>query len=213
MDASRIKIVCNEVGVFRYLAILSSTSRARVPSSRFDGIDMEAYRLKVKVSEHEFDATGPIDAVQSQFAAFTALIVSVMKIEPPFAASVAQEPPNEHIPVSVEKVVMRLEGRMVSLTIRGRSLDDDTLLVLLGQKLLRNNDAVTGGEITTGLRLSGRVFRRVNYELDKMTMRGDLITMGTGRARRYRLTNQGLVKAHSLARSLAESPQKGVTRI
>src|SRR5258705_11162724 len=106
---------------------------------------MEAYRLKVKVNEHEFDATGPIDAVQSQFAAFTALIVSVMKIEPPFAASVAQAAPSEQVPVSVEKVVMRLEGRMVSLTMRGRSLEDDLLLLLLGQKLLRHTDAVTAG--------------------------------------------------------------------
>ncbi len=165
---------------------------------------METYRLKVKVSEHEFDAAGPIDAIQAQFAAFTALIVSVMKIAPLDTPSVAQTATTEQTPANVEKIVMRQEGRMVSLTMRGRSLEDDLLLVLLGQKLLRNNDAVTGGEITTGLRLSGRVIGRVNHELDKMTETGNLITMGTGRARRYRLTNQGLVKAQGLARSLAE---------
>jgi hypothetical protein len=126
----------------------------------------------------------------------------------------AQTAATEHKPaggaVSAEEIIMRQEGRMVSLTKRGRSLEDDVLLVLFGQKLLRNNDAVTGGEITTGLRLSGRVVRRVNYELDKMTTTGDVITMGTGRARRYRLTNQGLVKAQGLARSLvAISAQDG----
>ena len=61
---------------------------------------------------------------------------------------------------------MRHEGRMVSLTKRGGSLERDVLLVLLGQKLLRKN-------------------------------------VGTGRARRYRLTNQGLMKAQGVAQSLA----------
>ena len=168
---------------------------------------METYRLKMKVGEHEFDATGPTDVVQAQFATFTALIASVMKIVPPHISSVAQTATTEHKPaggaVNVEKIIMRPEGRMVSLTRRGGSLEDDVLLVLLGQKLLRNNDTVTGSELTTGLRLSGRVVGRVNYELDKMTAAGNVITMGTGRARRYRLTNQGLVKAQGLARSLA----------
>jgi len=167
---------------------------------------METYRLKMKVGEHEFDATGPSDVVQAQFAAFTALIASVMKIVPLHTPSVAQTATTEHTPaggaVSPEELIMRQEGRMVSLTRRGGSLEDDLLLVLLGQKSLRNNDTVTGGEITTGLRLSGRVVGRVNYLIDKMTAAGDVITMGTGRARRYRLTNQGLVKAQGLARAL-----------
>jgi hypothetical protein len=175
---------------------------------------METYRLKMKVGEHEFDATGPTDAVQAQFTTFTALIASVMKIVPLHTPSVPQTATTEHKStggaVSVEKIIMRQEGRMVSVTRRGRSLEDDVLLVLLGQKSLRNNDTVTGGEITTGLRLSGRVVGRVNYELDKMTAAGDVITTGTGRARRYRLTNQGLVKAQGLARSLAAiSAQNG----
>ena len=84
---------------------------------------------------------------------------------------------------------------MVSLTMRGRSHREELLLVLLGQRSLRNKHAVAGNEITNGLRLSGRVIHRVDYELDKMTTAGDVVTMGKGRARRYRLTNQGLVKA------------------
>jgi hypothetical protein len=168
---------------------------------------METYRLKMKVGEHEFDAMGPTAVVQAQFAVFTALISSVMKIAPLHTPSVAQTPATEHKPaggaVSAEKIIMRHEGRMVSLTARGGSVEDDVLLVLLGQKLVRNNDSVTGGEVMTGLRLSGRVVGRVSYELDKMTMAGDVVTMGTGRARRYRLTNQGLVKAQGLARALA----------
>jgi hypothetical protein len=65
------------------------------------------------------------------------------------------------------------------------------------------NDSVTGGEILHGLRLTGRTANRVDYQLDKMTTAGDVITIGVGRARRYRLTNQGMGKARELARSLA----------
>jgi hypothetical protein len=38
--------------------------------------------------------------------------------------------------------------------------------------------------------------------LDKMTDACDVITVGTNRARRYRLTNQGFAKAQDLAMDL-----------
>jgi hypothetical protein len=98
--------------------------------------------------------------------------------------------------------IMRHEGRIVSLTARGQSLEDEILLVLLGQRKLRSNDSVSGGEILDGLRLTGRTVNRIDYQMDKMTASGDVITVGTNRARRYRMTNQGFAKAQELAMDL-----------
>ena len=40
---------------------------------------MENYRIKVKIGEHEFEADGPADAVQSQFEMFKQLIANQPK--------------------------------------------------------------------------------------------------------------------------------------
>lgn len=160
---------------------------------------MDNLRLKLKLGEHEFEAEGPPEAVQSQFAAFRQLVRP---------ADEAQTTPASPPPPQVESP-MRLEGNVVCLTRRGASLDDEILLLLLGQKLLRNNDAVSGSEITAGLNLSGRRVRRVDYHTNKMTDAGYVITLGTRRARRYRLTNQGLVKGQQLADELGNRSRTG----
>jgi hypothetical protein len=164
---------------------------------------MDVQRLKIKVGEHEFEAEGPPDAVQAQFAAFRDLIASLPTTQP---ASAAPVPPSAQAPgksgeLTLDKI-MRQEGRVVSLTARSASLEDELMLLLLGQKSLRNNDSVTGGELIDGLKLTGRTVSRVDYQLDKLTEAGDVITIGTGRARRYRLTNQGFARAQNLAMNL-----------
>lgn len=162
---------------------------------------MDAYKLKIKIGEHEFEAEGPTEVVQAQFEAFRELVSAT-----PARPASSQSTPVITTPVTNDELklerVMRHEGRVVSLTARGASVEDEIMLVLLGQKLLRDNDSVTGGEIIDGLRLTGRTMNRVDYQLDKMTDAGEVITIGTGRARRYRLTNQGLTKGRDLARSI-----------
>ena len=73
---------------------------------------------------------------------------------------------------------------------------------MLGQRNLRNSDSVSGAEILDGLRLTGRTVSRIDYQLDKMTDAGDVITVGSNRGRRYRLTNRGFAKAQELAMDL-----------
>jgi hypothetical protein len=46
---------------------------------------------------------------------------------------------------------------------------------------------------------------RIDYQIDKMTEAGNVITVGSNRARRYRLTNQGFAKAQELAMDLVET--------
>ena len=98
--------------------------------------------------------------------------------------------------------IMKLEGRVVSLTARAQSSDDEIMLVLLGQKTLRSNDAVTGAEITSGLRQSGGLDGRIDYRLNKMIEAGEVVAIGERRGRRYRLTNTGLNKAQEIARAV-----------
>jgi hypothetical protein len=162
-------------------------------------------KLKIKIGDHEFEAEGPSDVVQSQFEAFRALIELAGKTPQPSPAPSSTENPTSNALLKGELMldkIMRVEGRVVSLTVRGNALEDETLLVLLGQRKIRTNDSVSGAEIMDGLRLTGRQVRRIDYQLDKMTTSGDVITVGNGRARRYRLTNQGFAKAQELAMDL-----------
>src|SRR5438552_581863 len=154
---------------------------------------MDIYKLKIKLGEHEFDAEGPVDVVQAQFATFRELIEALPKtarqttpapinLDAPFQSTT---PPSLKGELMLDKI-MRQEGRVVSLTARGASLEDEILLLLLGQRKLKSNDSVSGGEILDGLRLTGRTVNRIDYQMDKMTEAGDVITVGTNRARRYR---------------------------
>ncbi len=53
--------------------------------------------------------------------------------------------------------IMRVDNRVVSLTIRARDAADDAVLLLLyGQKTVsRENDSVTGGEVMEGFTATG----------------------------------------------------------
>ena len=42
---------------------------------------MDAYRLKIRIGEHEFEAEGPQEAVERQFEAFKELITFLPKKE------------------------------------------------------------------------------------------------------------------------------------
>jgi len=97
---------------------------------------------------------------------------------PPIAEPSAQPRTAPSNPGSEQMLnrIMRQEGRVVSLTVRGASLEDEVLLVMLGQRILRSNESITGGEIIEGLRLTGRTVNRVDYQLDKMTTAGHVIT-------------------------------------
>ena len=167
-------------------------------------------KLKMKIGSHEFEAEGPSEIVQAQFDVFRELIAMV----PPDVAPAPRTiivPPDAPAPtptlggeLMLDKI-MRQEGRVVSLTARGATLETEIMLILLGQRKLRTNDSVSGSEIMDGLRLTGRTVNRIDYQIDKMTEMGDVITVGNGRARRYRLTNQGFAKAQELAMDLVST--------
>src|SRR5215510_12118712 len=98
---------------------------------------METTRLKLKIGEHEFEADGPAEIVQAQFMAWRELISGlpavIAKTEQASGDEKAQDPPAPRNGPAFDKI-MKQDGRFVSLTARGDSLEDELILLLLGQK-------------------------------------------------------------------------------
>ena len=171
---------------------------------------METTRIKVKIGDHEFDAEGPVQTVQAQFEAFREIVSSIprQKSEPPASHTVqatdktADANGMPHIPI--EKI-LHLSGRVVSLTALPKSATDAALLIMLGQKDLRNNVSVTGQELGDGLAESGRDVPRVDRVMDSALKEQWVLKTGVKRGTRYRLTNVGLAKALTVAKELIES--------
>jgi hypothetical protein len=163
---------------------------------------MEPYKLKIKIGEHEFEAEGPVDAVQAQFVAFKELITSVPSAPTPAARPSEEKATANQLPHLPLERILKAEGRVVSLTAKCDTIDEAVLLILLGQKEMRSNQEVTGAEIMDGLTQSGYRLSRVDHLLNKLETDGSTITMGVHRGRRYRLSNTGLTKALNIAKDV-----------
>jgi hypothetical protein len=165
---------------------------------------MDPYRLKLKVGEHEFEAEGPVEAVQSQFETWKELIASAHRQKDDTPARNAQQGESEQpqgLPLQMDKI-FRAEGRVVSLTALPSNEQEAALLILLGQRHYRSNDSVTGSEVMDGLQLSGYRLGRVDRMLDRLAADGVVIRTGQHRGTRYRLSNTGLASAQSIAREV-----------
>lgn len=176
----------------------------------------DTYRLKIKLGMHEFEAEGPVQVVQAQFAAFKELVAVLPTMPPPpmtsaptaterpqmESADTDRAPAKPDVDAKLDKI-MKLENRTVSLTARPDSPENAVLLMLYGQKILRANDAVTGAEVMQGIANTGGLqIPRADRMLDKLSGNGDVIVIGERRSRRYRLTNAGLAKARQAANDL-----------
>jgi hypothetical protein len=171
------------------------------------------YRLKIKVGPHEFEAEGSPEDVREQFQAFKEMIAVVPPVTAPNPQTLATQEQNRPGPVP-EKTdvplgelplakIMKVEARTVSLTVRPKTLVDGILLILLGQKLLRQNDSVTGSEILDGLKTTGGLdFGRIDRVMESIGKDGDIIVTGENRGKRYRMTNAGVAKTRQLASEL-----------
>lgn len=164
---------------------------------------MESNKLKIKIGEHEFEAEGPVDVVQAQFAAFKELISTVpLQTKANTTENAGQKAPINQLPHLPLERILKAEGRVVSLTAKCDTIDEAVLLILLGQKEMRSNQEVTGAEIMDGLTQSGYRLSRVDHLLNKLETDGSTITMGVHRGRRYRLSNTGLTKALDVAKDV-----------
>lgn len=168
---------------------------------------MDIIKIKMKIGDHEFEAEGPAEVVQAQLAAFKEIIASQSG---PIGSSGARQDQQTQLDqgqitqasaLQLDKM-FKVEGRIVSLTAHPGSPDDATLLIMLGQKQFRGNDAITGQEIGDGLDHSGIRVLRVDRVMDKFVRDGFVLKVGLGRASRYRLTNPGFNKGQSIAKEL-----------
>lgn len=174
---------------------------------------METSKIRMKIGDHEFEAEGPIESVQQQLLAFKELIGLIpapkQSVSAPPANSGSQDQQNDGV-VQVPgnpnlERIMRVAGRVVSLTAIPSSIEDSALLIMVGHQLQRNNESVTGQEIGDGLAQSGRAVDRVDRIMVKPMKAGLVLKSGAGRASRYRLSNQGYLKAMTIAKDLLAS--------
>jgi hypothetical protein len=165
------------------------------------GFTMSEYRLKIKIGEHEFEAEGPADAVQSQFQAFREIVSALPdrkseSINPESPAGGSTTNPQNFNPDSV----FRSGGRVVSLTALPPSETDAVLMILFGQRFYRQNENVTGSEIIDGMEQSGYRTPRTDRILETLSGEGAVSISGAHRGKRYRLSNLGLRRAEGVVR-------------
>ncbi len=167
-------------------------------------------RIRVKIGAYEFEAEGPTDIVNEQFAAFKSIIGSVPNTtDTPPPAETSQDSNNIVLNTNLGSKeldrIMQVDGRVVSLTAIPQSIEDAALLVMLGHRDLRDNVTVTGQEIGDGLAQSGRTVPRVDRLMETAIEQALVLKTGVRRSTRYRLTNQGLARAVAVARELIGS--------
>jgi hypothetical protein len=152
--------------------------------------DMTEAKLRVKIGEHEFDATGPAETVEQYFQSFKQLISGSS------ALASAKEPKT----TPFHKLV-QLNGRTAFLKVAPKP-EEAVLLVLLAQKRFLNNESVSGMEIMSGLRHSGIRIRRGDQILARHARDGSVSVIGSNKKRRYGLTDAGVKRAEEIVQSL-----------
>jgi len=157
------------------------------------------YRLRIKIGQHEFEAEGDARIVHQQFEVFKELIFSIGTNSQAQQENPPLTPETPDIDAALAKI-MKVENRVVSLTVRANTAEGAVLLLLYGQKVLRKNDLVTGAEIMGGLKATGDMnISRIDRLLRQLADEGDVIVIGKRRGKRYRLTNSGINNARQLA--------------
>lgn len=165
---------------------------------------MDTAKVRMKIGEHEFEAEGTPESVQAQFEAFRSILSTLdtkpkaVKIE---SSVEAEESKDDSAHVRLDRI-MKSQGRVVSLTALPTAIEDAALLILLGNREMRDNEAATGGEIGDGLAQSGRPVDRVDRIVSKLIADALVLKSGIKRSSRYRLSNLGHQKALAVAREL-----------
>lgn len=172
---------------------------------------MGAYKLRVKIADHEFEAEGDEEVVKQQFQEFKALInESQSKFSKPTDREIKQNgqvfPPDLGQAIQLEKIVRYDEKtRRVSLTALPQGDDreaDAVLLLLLAAKQFRNEDDILVTVLKDALQQSGCPIERMDRVMDKYEKHNLVLRSGLTKGGRYRLTNQGLMKAGEIAKQL-----------
>lgn len=176
---------------------------------------MENYKIRVKVGSNEFEAEGPREAVEAQFEAWKELIKSQ-----PISASIPdQNKPN--LPSNVVEVRTRdgvfsapwdifgVDDKRKLVTLKahptGENRDADAiLLILYGYLKALEQQEVLVTNLKNSLAQSGLRPERIDRAIAPYLRENLVLKTGSGKGGKYRLTNTGLTKADTLARTLFE---------
>lgn len=174
---------------------------------------MEPYKLHIKIGPHEFHGEGPEESVKRDYDEWKSLIkvaangnvVAPLTVEPPPQGNSLSEIDQQ----SLTRVIISDEKRnLVSLRMLPRTDDRDgdaLVLILLGHKLLRNEDEVFVTQLKPELTQSGLVVDRIDRMASRPLNAGFLNKAGFGKGGRYSLTNAGLDYAKALLNVVARA--------
>jgi hypothetical protein len=160
-------------------------------------------KIRVKFGSAEFEAEGPSDLVQAQFAEFMAALkaLPVPQATPAPASAPAEAPPDPSAAVSQDVLsrVFQVRENIVSLLAlpKGNDTSSDALVMLLyGFERLTNAAAVTGVTLMEACRQSGVQVGRIDRAMDAQA---EYVNAGGAhRGRRYSLNNPGKKRAEAL---------------
>ena len=158
---------------------------------------METLRIEIEIGDRKFKADGPVEIVQRQVNAFMKLTVGGNEETVAAEAAAAAKKEKEQA-IALDKI-MEVAGTIVRLRAGSGTASEVLLVLLLGQRQLRNDNLVSGTDLIQGLRASGHLMSRADYLLNYHARRRYITIHGKRRARRYQLTESGVLKAKGLA--------------
>jgi hypothetical protein len=171
---------------------------------------MEIYKLYIKVGPHEFNGEGPEEAVKKSFEDWKSLITSTPAVE--ITKPVPSQSPGGNGSITLRdgdllaKLFLLDEKRgLVTLRILPRGDEreaDAALLVLLGFRLMKEQDEVLVTQLKPALKQSGCNVDRVDAVVAKYQREGLINKGGSGKGGKYSLTNSGAEKAAAIAQGL-----------
>ena len=167
-------------------------------------------KLRIKIGPHEFEAEGSQDYIKEQFEEFKDLINYDANQQP---AEHEQPSTTGTETLEDERVRERLgllfahdaNRNLISLripTTGDHRVADTILLILLGYRLLRNEDELLVTQIKTSLDQSGNRAGRIDRITARYVSDGLMIKTGKAKGGRYRLTNMGIAAAQELMERL-----------
>jgi hypothetical protein len=189
---------------------------------------MDLVKLRIKLGgDPEFEAEGSEEYVEKQRDLFSQKLGSheskkkdehhtpaakPLAVDSDRTASTEGQAPGapQNLPLSTEAMVKiaNVNDDVVTLTLLpgGDNPEGDSLLLLLlGHKVLRNEDLIQADQLLKGMSQSG--FPHVD-RLDRITSKIDsscVGSIGNRRGKKYRLLNPGITKAKEVAEKLIKT--------
>ncbi len=170
---------------------------------------MEPYKLNIKVGPHEFHGEGAEESVRRDFEEWKSLISTAEASKAgtnKFTNTAPEAGAGEIDQQQLSKLFINDEKKsLVSLKLLPQTDDRDgdaLLLILLGFKLIRQQEEVSVTDLTPALKQSGCTGDRVDRIASRALSQNLLHKGGRAKGSRYSLTNSGIEYAKNLSNSM-----------